>query len=391
MTNTDVRRPQSGAAPALAEVPIFTFILVKLASRCNIDCTYCYWFRDADVYKKPSVLTVAAEDAFCQRLEEHIKHFEIETFMAVFHGGEPLLFPKRRFIALQDKLRAIENRTGCTIQRGVTTNAILIDPDWIKIFKTYDVMPSVSLDGPAEIHDLTRVVYDGKGTHAATLRGMELLRAAGIEPGIISVCNPATDPAKVLAYIVDDLGIKEFDILPPDAKHGDDPPPIADYFIRLFDVWFDTYAARGVRINTIDAMIRGLSGRLSLCDTIGLGPVDTLTLMTDGTLEPHDVLRIAGDGSTATQSSVFANQLQDVQDDPRWLGAFKASLTLPEVCRACEFLDGCGGGHLAQRWSAERQFDNPSVYCDSWKRILNHIWERISPTLVVDLESAAVG
>ena len=31
----------------------FAFVLVKLASRCNINCTYCYWFRDAEVYEKP--------------------------------------------------------------------------------------------------------------------------------------------------------------------------------------------------------------------------------------------------------------------------------------------------------------------------------------------------
>ncbi len=52
---------------------VFTFLLVKLAQRCNINCTYCYWFRDADVYKKPSLLTVDAEDAFCERLEQHVQ------------------------------------------------------------------------------------------------------------------------------------------------------------------------------------------------------------------------------------------------------------------------------------------------------------------------------
>lgn len=386
MTMSGVSEFYASFDPASADVPIFTFVLVKLASRCNIDCTYCYWFRDAEVYKKPPVLTVEAEDAFCQKLEEHIRSFELEYFMVVFHGGEPLLFPKRRFITLQDKLRAIEKRTSCVIQRGVTTNAILIDREWTEIFKTYEVLPSVSIDGPAEIYDQVRVDFKGNGTHAATLRGMELLRAAGIQPGVISVCNPASDPVQLLAYMVDELGIKEFDILPPDAKHGDDPPPIDTYFIKLFDVWYDTYAARGVRISTLDAMIRGLSGHLSICDTIGLGRVDTVTLMTDGTLEPLDVLRIAGDGSTATQSSVFANKLQDVQEDPRWLAAFKASLALPEVCRKCEFLDACGGGHLAQRWSTERQYDNPSVYCESWKAIFSHIWKRIAPTFVVDLE-----
>jgi len=390
MTEISVRDSRASVMPASMNVPIFSFVLVKLASRCNIDCTYCYWFRDADVYKKPAVLTLEAEDEFCRKLEAHIRKFELEAFLIVFHGGEPLLFPKRRFAALQKKLIAVEQRTGCNITRGVTTNAILIDREWAEIFKTYDIAVSISIDGPADIHDKYRVDFKGKGTHAATMLGWNVLHESGVDAGVIAVCNPATDPAKLLAFIVDEMGVQHFDILPPDAKHGDNPPAIDAYFIKLFDVWFDRYAEKDVRIATLDGMIRGLSGQLSICDTIGIGPVDTVTLMTDGSLEPLDVLRIAGDGSTATNTTIFAHALQAVENDPRWLAAYRASLNLPDVCRRCEFLDACGGGHLAQRWSAERQFDNPSVYCESWKNILGHIWERIAPTLVVDLKPAAV-
>jgi uncharacterized protein len=379
-----LRRP--GASPA-APRPV-AFVLVKLASRCNINCTYCYWFRDAEVYKKPAVLTPEAEDAFCQRLEEHIREFELPAFLLVFHGGEPLLFPKRRFDVLMKKLRAIAERTGCYIKCGVTTNAILVDDEWIALFKAHDVDVSVSLDGPAEINDKYRVDFKGRGTLAQTLEGLDRLRAADLAPGLISVCNPGTDPEQVLAFVADELGIKEFDILPPDATHADNPPPIADYFIKLFDVWFDKYAAKGVRIDTLDAMIRGLAGQLSLSDTIGLGPIDTITLMPDGSLEPLDVLRIAGDGSTASKTHVRSNAIKDVENDPVWREAYEASTTLCETCRKCEYLDACGGGHLAQRWSSERRFDNPSVYCESWKRIFAHIWERIAPTLTVEVASA---
>lgn len=382
----------NGAAKDGAFLPahdaVFTFLLVKLASRCNIDCTYCYWFRDAEVYKKPAVLTPEAEDAFCERLEAHIKEHRLEDFLTVFHGGEPLLFPKHRFVELQKKLTEIEKRTKCFIHRGVTTNAILVDAEWVEIFKTHGVVVSVSLDGPAEIHDQVRLDFKGRGTHAETLRGLKLLRDADLEPGLISVANPKTDPAKVLAYIVDELGITAFDLLPPDANHTENPPPIDDYFIRLFDVWYDNYAARGVRIATLDSMIRGLAGQMSISDTIGLGAVETVTLMTDGSLEPLDVLRIAGDGSTASDASVFHNGLQDVQNDPRWRQAYEASLNVCETCRNCEYLDACGGGHLAQRFSAERGYDNPSVYCESWKRIFGHIWARIAPTLTVDVRAA---
>jgi uncharacterized protein len=379
-----LRRP--GTIPATPRP--FGFVLVKLASRCNIKCTYCYWFRDAEVYNKPAVLTPEAEDTFCLRLEEHIREFELPIFLLVFHGGEPLLFPTRRFEALQKKLNEVERRTGCVIKRGVTTNAILVDDEWVELFKTYDIGVSISLDGPAEINDKYRVDFKGRGTLAQTLEGFERLRAAGLDPGLISVCNAETDPEQVLAFVAGDLGMKQFDILPPDATHADNPAPIADYFIRLFDVWLDKYAAQGVRIDTLDAMIRGLAGRLSLSDTIGLGPIDTVTLMPDGSLEPLDVLRIAGNGSTASKTHVRSHAIQDVVNDPVWREAFEASTSLCETCQKCEYLDACGGGHLAQRWSPERRFDNPSVYCESWKRIFAHIWERIAPTLTVEVAPA---
>ena len=40
------------AEPAM----VFKFILVKLAARCNINCSYCYWFRDKSVYDLPKIL-----------------------------------------------------------------------------------------------------------------------------------------------------------------------------------------------------------------------------------------------------------------------------------------------------------------------------------------------
>ena len=136
-----------------------------------------------------------------------------------------------------------------------------------------------------------------------------------------------------MAFVADELGMKQSDILPPDATHADNPPPIADYFIKLFDVWFDKYAEKGVRIDTLDAMIRGLAGQLSLSDTIGLGPIETVTLMADGSLEPLDVLRIAGDGSTASKTHVRSHAIKDVENDPVWREAFEASTTLCEPAK----------------------------------------------------------
>ncbi len=316
MDNTEISPDSAGQAPGLLadEVPIFTFLLVKLASRCNINCTYCYWFRDAEVYKKPAVLTQDAEDALCDALEEHIVNYELDQFSIVFHGGEPLLFPsavsprcrKSSLVVagayrLRDQPRRVQQRHSDRRRMG-------------GYFKKYGVDVTVSIDGPADIHEKYRVGMKGEATHKDTLDGIATLRAGDMKTGIIVVCNPASRPGRILSYVVDELGVTHFDVLPPDATHADNPPPIHDYFIKLFDASFDRYAAKGVRISTLDAIVQGLLGSVSAADTIGLGPIDTVTLMTDGTLEPLDVLRITGDGSTKSDASVFANALQDVQE-----------------------------------------------------------------------------
>ena len=82
---------------------------------------------------------------------------------------------------------------------------MLIDEAWAKILRDHNISVSVSIDGPPEIHDTYRVDMKGKGTHAQTMKGVENLRKVGIEPGFLSVCNPSTDPATLLKYVVEEI------------------------------------------------------------------------------------------------------------------------------------------------------------------------------------------
>ena len=41
MTDVATIEPR-GDADGSCALPVFTFVLVKLASRCNINCTYCF-------------------------------------------------------------------------------------------------------------------------------------------------------------------------------------------------------------------------------------------------------------------------------------------------------------------------------------------------------------
>src|SRR5262245_35672177 len=137
---------------AAAHVRPANYLLVKLAARCNLKCTYCYWFRDATVNERPAVLTPEAEDALLYKLERHITTYGLSSFYILFHGGEPTLIGKRRFRALCERLRALESRLAIQLRLSMTSNGLLLDEEWIDVVCRNRVGVTLSLDGPAPIN-----------------------------------------------------------------------------------------------------------------------------------------------------------------------------------------------------------------------------------------------
>ena len=74
-----------------------TQLLVKVATRCNIDCSYCYWFRDAAVYNKPKLMSADVLHQLLQRIEQHLARYSLVDFPIILHGGEPLLWGVENF------------------------------------------------------------------------------------------------------------------------------------------------------------------------------------------------------------------------------------------------------------------------------------------------------
>ncbi|PGU18163.1 radical SAM protein [Bacillus thuringiensis] len=369
--------------------PKFQYILLKLASRCNLKCTYCYWFKDNTVYDKPAILTKKAEHAFLLKLEKHINSYELKKFTILFHGGEPLLFGKKRFYELCKSINNIEQRTGVPIHLLMTTNGILLDEEWISYILKFKINVTVSIDGPPEIHNQSRIDHMGKGSYNRVKSGLMLLKKNGINPGILSVCNPIEKPDIIVNHFVETLNLKHFDILVPDATHEDHPISIAAYYKRLFDIWYDQYSGN-IEIRYIKDIVKTLLGGNPGGEALGYGPITTLTMLTDGSLEPLDVLRIAGNGHTQTNLSILTHTFQDITKDPVWLEAFHASLNLNEQCQKCEYKNACGGGFLPSRWSKEKRYDNPNVYCEDIKRIFEHVWNRIILDLQINVEEIKI-
>jgi len=351
------------ASLAFRDQPI-SQLLVKVASRCNIDCSYCYWFRDASVYDKPKLMSDDVLRQLLVRIEEHVAAHALPDFPIVLHGGEPLLWGVENFHRFAKACAEISWRRQCEIPIAVTTNGVLIDDDWLDCLEAHDISVAISLDGPAHIHDAQRRTFQGHGTHAAVEQAARKLVSRNIGVIALAVCNPAHPPNQYAEFFAS-CGISNYDIMIPDATVDESPPSIASFYNGLFDLWLEANRdERKVSIRIIADMITALLGNNSPTEGVGHKPVELCTVMTDGSVEAHDVLRIAGDGFTRTKFNIFEHPIDAVRNEPRWIAARDASINLCDKCRHCKFMNACGGGYLPHRFSRKNGYDNPSVYCD---------------------------
>lgn len=356
----------------------FTCILVKLASRCNLSCPYCYWFRDKDVLSKPARLTAEAEAALISKLREYIVANKLTRFSVLFHGGEPTLFGKTRFAKLCHKLRTEIHPLLKALSLSITTNGLDVDRDWALLFQHFDVKVTISIDGPKHIHDKLRVLHNGSGSFDKTMHALDTLRSLGIPVGILCVVDPESNPCSIIDFFVE-KNLRYFDLLIPDENHESvNIPQIASYYMRAFTHWWNNHAANQVEIRFFMNAIRGLLGRASTTEAIGYGPVSLLTINTDGALEPLDVLRIKGDSSNDTLLNIQTHEFDSIRTNSIWIEANQSSLQLASECRVCPYLVACGGGYLPHRWSQKNRYNNPSVYCNDLKDIFDHIQDVIS-------------
>lgn len=308
-----------------------------------------------------------------KRIEEQIIDFSLPEFSILLHGGEPMLWGIENFYRIAHECNSISERTGCKIELSLTTNGILIDEAWLDCFEQHGIHVTLSIDGPAYIHDVYRRTFQGGPTHALVERAVRQLQSRTISVGVLSVCHPAYHPKEFVDFF-NGIGIDNFDIMFPDATFDDEPPLVAQFYCDLFDFWLEANRdKKTVTIRSIENMVAGLLGGSSKTEEIGYGPQEVCTIMTDGSMEPLDVLRIAGNGSTKTLFNIFNNAIEDIKNEPRWNSAREASLNLSDKCRHCRFIEACGGGYLPHRFSKHNGYNNPSVYCADLYATFGHI------------------
>ena len=114
-------------------------VLLKVASRCNIDCSYCYVYQMGDLgwLRQPKTISPQTCIAVGDSLND-LAFGSGHQFAVVLHGGEPLLLGEDGLTFVLTTLRRSLPDT-CAI--SIQTNGTLITTEILDLCEDNDVIP----------------------------------------------------------------------------------------------------------------------------------------------------------------------------------------------------------------------------------------------------------
>ena len=362
-------------------VPVDT-VLLKVASRCNIACSYCYVYQlgDQGWQRQPSAMSQSTIDAIIRRLGE-LRRAQDRDFAVVLHGGEPLLLEEALLARLLQGLRT-SLPAQCIL--SVQTNGTLLNDPLLDLLDETGTTVSVSIDGPKEINDSRRVRFNQSGTFEATVSGIRRLQrhpaAERLFSGTLTVVEPSTDPRDVYSFLRG-LGVPGMSFLLPDGNHsrppsgktGFDSHEAGEWLAGLFDVYMSD--PNPVPVRVLDDLVKLVLGGSASKEGMGQDLNSILIIDTDGTITKNDTLKSTFDGGDRFDEpwSVHSHALQDVVRTEAFREYVEMQHPTNKQCLRCPELSVCGGGMPLYRWSDERGFDNPSVYCADHLFLISHV------------------
>jgi len=123
------------------------------------------------------------------------------TFL--WHAGEPLVAKTEFYENASSLIHEIIPADISPVQ-AIQTNGTLIDEKWCQLFSAHNFRVGVSVDGPADIHDASRVDRSGRGTHVRTMRGIKMLQEHGVKVSVIMVLRSSSlnEPERIFEFLV---------------------------------------------------------------------------------------------------------------------------------------------------------------------------------------------
>lgn len=363
----------------VSETPPIDEFILKVASRCNINCDYCYEYNLGDQSWRhlPAFMSSDVAKLLSTRIIEHANYHRLSVVSISLHGGEPLLLGREKLENIFDIIHSTFCATGLKVNYSLQTNGILLDDSIVEIFKKFDVKIGISLDGNSHHNDIHRLTKSGKSTFIRSQNGIRLLaeRAPELFAGILAVVDLKNDPIEVVDHLYE-LKARNIDLLLPHHnwerqpwRRNHDQVEYAAWYKKVLDNWLENRWPN-LTIRFLENLIKRLVGHPGIYEQMALSPASLITINTAGGIELVDTLKSTGNGAHATKMNIFDNSFNDILFFEDYIRRCFPQKYLCQTCKNCSVSDICVGGYIPHRYSESNEFENPSVYCSDLKALI---------------------
>lgn len=364
-------------------IPFHEFV-IKIHSRCDLACDYCYMYELADKTwrLRPRRMSPAIAEQTATRIAEHIHAHGLARITLIVHGGEPLLAGPDLITRLVTSVRSTAGPQ-VRVDVSLQTNGVGLNAEYLRLFDNLDIRVGVSLDGDATAHDRHRRYRNGRGSHAAVIAALEHLTSGPYRHlfgGLLCTIDVRNDPVATYEALLK-VNPPMIDLLlphgtwttpPPERISGSPSTPYADWLIAVFDRWFHA-PHQETRIRFFEEIMHLLLGGASTSEAVGLSPASVIVIETDGSIEQSDMLKSAYHGAPWTGLHVTRDPLDAALLLPSIVARQIGAKALSNDCRDCQVRQVCGGGLYPHRYRSGSGFANPSVYCPDLFRLITYI------------------
>lgn len=355
----------------LGPTPRITSILIKPASAvCNLDCAYCFYLdRDADPYKALPARRMTMETL--ERLVDTFLFYSYPSSVFAFQGGEPTLAGLPFFEKLVE-FQQHYGRNGQQVSNSMQTNAVLLDRNWCNLFRSYNWLLGVSLDGPEDVHDLYRYNKGGEPTWRKVIDSVEMLQQEKVDFNILCVLSQANiDKPRELYRFFKSLGIDNVQYIPlAEFEAGGSPMPFTitpeqygRFLCETFDAWWPD--RRKMRIRFFDNIAEAVAGQKPGTCTMHETCDSYVVVEYNGDIYPCDFFV---EKEWKLGNITLDSWAEVSRRARRYNFASKKTLAHPE-CQVCEYQSICHGGCPKFRHGPQHNFEDLDYFCQSYKMI----------------------
>jgi uncharacterized protein len=350
-------------------------VIIKVASNCNLSCSYCYVSRNKSIYNNDQIISSDILFQLITKVADYCEYHDLKDFAFCWHGGEPLLAGYDFFeeiISLQKKYMP-----KVSIDNYIQTNGLLLNERWIEIFKKHNYYVAISIDGPKHINDIRRKTKNGGGTHDLIVEKINLLNKHNFPVKILSVITPEALPfGKEIYRYYRSLNCNWMDFLYPICNRIDStfemkvsPSALGEFLCDVYDEW--------LKEDNPNVYIRSFH---DFCMLLMKGTPITCHMRNDCsfvvTLNSNGKIYICDDLLAYADSylgDIFSDSFVSIETNKRLLNLSSRASLFCDECLTCEYFPVCNGGCTLFRVKEKDNFLAKNYYCYSQKMIINHI------------------